>query len=135
MNFIAYLKTLNPEDWNVKATDKWTVKDVVAHIIGWIELDIASLERTDEADTLPWRQKGFDVNDYNAKSVKKYTDNTPNELIVTFVKLDEKRTNLIQEVGIENIKKDKELYYYLFEDGNNKHTEHHWKQIREALDK
>ena len=55
-DFISYLKTLKPEDWNKKVTDKWKVKDVVAHLIGWERDDtkiIRSIWETKESPGLP----------------------------------------------------------------------------------
>lgn len=132
---IQYIETLPNEDWNVLITSRWNLRDVVAHMVGWTELDVASLERIWETGTLPWREKGFDVDKYNAQSVTKYLKTTPEKLIKTWNKLLDKRDEQIKSVGKENIKRDKELFYYLFEEGNAKHTLHHYQQIREALGK
>ena len=42
LDFVSYLKILKPEDWHKKVNDKWTVKDVVAHMIGWEKGDVKS---------------------------------------------------------------------------------------------
>ncbi len=130
---ITYLNKLPSDSWGLLATSKWKVKDVAAHMIGWTELDVISLERIDETEILPWREKGFDVNKYNDQSVQKYTTTKPDELIDIWIKLLDKREDLVENVGKEKIKKDRELYYYLFENGNSKHTFHHYQQIQKAL--
>lgn len=104
-------------------------------MVGWTELDVQSLERIDEAGVLPWRQKGFDVNKYNSESVEKYSGTAPKELLKIWANFLDKREELIESVGKESVKKDRELFYYLFENGNSKHTLHHYKQIKEDLSK
>ena len=42
-DFITYLRALRPEGWQLKVTDKWTVKDVVAHMVGWERQDPKTL--------------------------------------------------------------------------------------------
>ena len=102
-------------------------------MIGWIELDVQSLERIGKVEVLPWRQKGFDVNKYNDESVEKYSKTAPKELLKIWANFLDKREELIESVGKESVKKDKELFFYLFEDGNSKHTLHHYQQIQKAL--
>ena len=102
-------------------------------MIGWTDLDVASLERIDETQILPWRQKDFDVDKYNDQSVEKYSKTESKELLNIWENLLDQRENLIDIVGREKIGKDKELYYYLFENGNSNHTLHHYQQIQKAL--
>ena len=130
---ILYLKTLPYDSWGLSVTLKWTLKDVVAHMIGWTELDVESLERIHETEILPWRKKGFDVNKYNAQSVERYSKIKPDELLDIWIKLLDRRGEQIKSIGKDNIKKDKELFYYLFEEGNSKHTLHHYQQMKKAL--
>ena len=35
MDHLTYLKSLKLEDWSIIVTSKWTVKDVLAHLVGW----------------------------------------------------------------------------------------------------
>ena len=130
---IIYLKTLSSDSWESPVTPKWNLRNVVAHMIGWTELDVASLERIDETQILPWRQKDFDVDKYNDQSVEKYSKTESKELLNIWENLLDQRENLIDIVGREKIGKDKELYYYLFENGNSNHTLHHYQQIQKAL--
>ena len=40
----AFLKTLTPQEWNAASLcDKWTVKDVVAHVVSYEELNFFGL--------------------------------------------------------------------------------------------
>lgn len=130
---IPYLKTLPNDSWDLPITSKWNLKDVIAHMIGWTELDVVSLERIWETGVLPWREKGFDVDKYNAQSVEKYLKTKPDELLNIWSHLLDKRDECVENVGKENIKKDKELFYYLFENGNSNHTSHHYQQIKKAI--
>lgn len=132
---ISYLKTLTDSSWRMPVTTKWNLKDVVAHMVGWTELDVTSLEKIHETEILPWREKGFDVNKYNDQSVEKYSKTKPNSLLDIWNRLLDRREELVENLGKEAIKEDKELFYYLFENGNSNHTLHHYQQIEKAFSK
>lgn len=53
-DFIAFLKTLKPENWGKMATSKWTVKDVVAHMVGWERGDVEAIKTSWETKEQPW---------------------------------------------------------------------------------
>jgi uncharacterized protein (TIGR03083 family) len=45
-DLVAYLKTLSTDDWNAASLcDRWTVKDVVAHVVSYEELNIVGLAK------------------------------------------------------------------------------------------
>ena len=105
---IIYLKKIPSNSWDFLATPRWSIKDLVAHMIGWTEIDVDSIDRIDEAHTLPWRQKDFKVDDYNAESVNKYSKSLPNELLNIWIELLDRRDKKMKTVGKEKIRKDKE---------------------------
>lgn len=79
--FIAYLRRLRPEEWDVKVTDKWTVKDVVAHMVGWEKDDPAAIRNAWETKQLPWFYATDAYDEFNKRSVEFYRDYAPHELL------------------------------------------------------
>ncbi|MCX6785073.1 MAG: hypothetical protein NTV81_04060 [Candidatus Komeilibacteria bacterium] len=54
MDTINFFKNLKPSDWDVLATKKWRVKDVLAHLVGWEREVAKALVRVFEAEEKPW---------------------------------------------------------------------------------
>ena len=77
---ITFLETLEDGDWEVSVSAAWTVKDVVAHLVGWTEVDVGSLENIDSLETFFSRRKDFDIDEYNAQVVEKYSPIPPQEI-------------------------------------------------------
>lgn len=130
-----YLEKITLDNWYTKVNKEWTVHDVLAHLIGWVEIDIASLQRIWETKKLPWREKDFDVNHYNKKVVEKYSSTSPEQLLQRWRDVLKEREKQIELVGRKKIESDKDLFYWLFEDGNSGHTYKHYKQIRICIGK
>jgi hypothetical protein len=141
VNFILYLKTLKPEDWNKKATNKWTVKDVVSHMIGWEKGEVQVIKETWETKKWPWWFASVEAyDDYNAKYVEFYKNYSPPLLIAEWEKWQKKVQEQIDRIGENNLKNHIELFYWLFEgvddsrsDGTDGHYKHHYNQIKKAV--
>ena len=140
MDFISYLKTLKPEDWNKMATPKWTVKDVVAHMVGWERGDVEEIIRIWETKQPPWWKDNPNYDEFNAKWVEFYKNYTPEQLIAEWEMWQKKVSEEIKKIGYENIKSRPDLFDWLIEDGDNytlyeegSHYKHHLKQIKKAL--
>lgn len=140
-NFITYLKTLKPADWQRMATSKWTVKDVVAHMVGWERGDVEAVTKSWETKTEPWWITNPGDDAYNEKWVEFYKNYTPEQLIAEWEMWQEKVRQVIEQIGKDNLKAKPEVYGWLFEgiedqrmDGRDSHYKHHYKQIREAIE-
>ena len=139
--FTTYLKTLKPEDWNVKVTSKWTVKDVVAHMIGWEKGDVTVIKDIWKTKEKPWWKSTKDYDDFNDKSVKYYKDDTPGQLVAEWESWQKKVREEVDNIGLENLMARPDLFDWLFEgtaelDGSNdSHYKHHYKQIKDAIEK
>ena len=145
-DFISYLKTLKPEDWEKKATEKWTVKDVVAHMVAWERRDaeiIPIFWETKKRE--PWMSTIEEWDEFNAKWVEFYKNYTPEELIVEWELWQKKVTEEINKIGYSNIKSQPDLFDWLLEGGEGSsnvftmneggsHYEHHYKQIKKAVE-
>lgn len=81
LDFISYLKTLKPEDWSKKATDKWTVKDVVAHMVGWEKAVTKIVKSVWETKQEPWFMETDNYDEFNAKMIEYYKNYSPNQLL------------------------------------------------------
>lgn len=133
LTFIEYLKILEPSDWSRKINDKWTVKDVVAHLIGWDKGDPEIIRTTWETKKAPWFTKTKDFKEFNAKNVEFYKDYKSAELIKEWKKWKKKVREEIDKIGEEKLRKHPELFGWLFEKGGNKHEKFHYNQIKEVV--
>ena len=67
MDVIPNLKNLSESDWYLKATDKWLVKDIVSHLIGW-EREVSNCFLDSwENGVEPWFMKIDDYSEINQK--------------------------------------------------------------------
>ncbi|MDP3880607.1 MAG: maleylpyruvate isomerase N-terminal domain-containing protein [bacterium] len=132
MDFIAYLKALKPKDWEVMVTDKWTVKDLVAHLIGWEKECSETFDKVITTGKQPWFMETDNYDEFNARSVEFYNSYSPEELIIEWQSWQSKLEGKIQTFGADKIRKSKNLNY-LFDEGVNNHNSHHLKQIQAAL--
>jgi hypothetical protein len=140
-DFIAYLKTLKPEDWDKKATSKWTVKDVIAHMVGWERGDVETIKNSWETKTVPWWKIKNDDDAFNAEWVAYYKDYTSQQLIAEWEKWQNAVTEQIEKIGYENLQTRPDLFDWLFEgiddtrsDGKESHYMHHYLQIKKVVE-
>ena len=143
INFIAYLKSLSPEDWNKMATSQWTVKDVVAHMVGWEKRDaeiIPLFWKTKKRE--PWMSTRVEWDEFNRKEVERYKSHTPQQLLEEWQMWQRKVKEEIAIIGFDNIKAHPELFNWIIEDPGHytlkeggSHYEHHYEQIKKAIEK
>jgi hypothetical protein len=137
-NFIKFLKTLKPEDWKVKINSQWTVKDIVAHMVGWEKGDVKIIPECWKNNTKPWFLETEEFDDFNRESIKYYNSYTPKKLIAEWEKWQKKVKAEIDRIGKKDLQSRRE-FRWLFEDEDKKprkhlsHYEHHYKQIKFAL--
>lgn len=140
IKFIEYLKTLQPEEWDQQATSMWTVKDVVAHMIGWEQCDVEVIKKCWETKTPPWWKSKNEDDTFNARWVEHYKGYTPSELITEWEKWQKEVLQVMHDIGVENLKGRPDLFDWLFEgvddnrsNGKDSHYKHHYHQIQKAL--
>ncbi len=134
LDFIPYLKTLKPEDWDKMATAKWTVKDVVAHMVGWEKGDAEAIRRAYETKQPPWWVGVKDYDEFNQKSVDFYKNCTSEQLIAEWERWQREVEKEIARIGEDNLKKFPELFSWLSETGDYSHYGHHYRQIKKAAE-
>jgi hypothetical protein len=132
-DFIDYLKQLKAEDWNKMATEKWTVKDVVAHMVGWEKDDPETIKKIWKTRQAPWFMKTDDYDNFNQKAVEFYKNYTPSQLIEEFEKWQNVTQKQIDLIGEEKLRAYPELFGWLFDETDNSHCNHHLRQIKNVL--
>ena len=137
MDFAAFLKTVQPEDWEKMATEKWTVKHVVAHLVGWAAGDPKAIRDAWETKTPPWWMRHNEDDAFNERNVSLFHDWSPDELIAKWEKCQQAIRDEIEIIGEQNIQKHPELFRWLLDaekvGGDNQHVLHHRKQIEKAI--
>ena len=143
IDFISYLKTLEPEDWGKMATPKWTVKDVIAHMVGWEKRDaeiITIFWKTKKRE--PWMSTREEWDEFNRKEVERYKNYTPQQLIDEWQMWQKKVSEEIRNIGYQNIKSHPDLFDWILEDEGHytlneggSHYEHHYAQIKKAIER
>lgn len=141
LDFVSYLKTLKPEDWNKMATPKWRVKDVVAHMVGWEKRDAEVIKIFWETKKRkPWMSTREEWDEFNRKEVERYKNYTPQELIEEWEMWQKKVSEEIDKIGYENIKAHPDLFDWVLEDEDHytlneggSHYEHHYEQVKKAV--
>lgn len=135
MDFISYLKTLKPEDWQKPVTDKWTVRDVVAHMVGWEKGDPDAISKAWETKQPPWWMTTDDYDKFNQQNVEYYKDFTSEQLISEWQKWQAHIDKEVAKIGEAKLRARPDLFSWVFDEGEDSHYNHHFKQIREALGK
>ncbi len=147
IRFIDFLRTLQPEDWAVKVNANWTVKDLVAHMIGWDRSDVDAIKDTWKTKTPPtWMDKSLwgkkQDDEFNAKWVKYYENYSPEELLTEWEYWQSEVQKLVEEYGETEMKSFPGLFDWLFEgiaedrqDSTPGHYKHHYLQLRKVLGK
>lgn len=135
MDYIAYLKTLKPEDWSKPVTDKWTVKDVVAHLVGW-EREVAQTFLVDRtANRISWYVDAGDYDEFNKKIKREFLNWMPDNLLEEWGKWEEDLNNKILSVGEDISKVRQENLSWVIDGKIHDHTEWHINQIKKSLTK
>lgn len=134
IDFIAYLKTLQPEDWDKKVNKNWTVKDVVAHMVGWEKGDVDVIRTAWETKQAPWFMNTDDYDEFNRKAVEYYKDYSSNELIEEWEKWQQRVQDEIDSIGEDNLRSRMDLFGWLFKTGDGSHYDEHYKQIKTTVE-
>lgn len=135
MDFIEYIKTLKPEDWEKQVTDKWTVRDVVAHMVGWEKGDPDAIAKAWETKQSPWWMTTDDYDQFNQENVEYYQDYTPDELIAEWEKWARHIDDEVNKIGEDKLRARPDLFGWVFDEGEDSHYNHHYRQIKKALER
>lgn len=133
--FILLLKSLKPEDWEIKVNENWTVKDVVAHMVGWEKEDARIIEDVWKSKKRPWFYETENYDEFNQKYINYYRDFTPEELIAEWEKYQREVDLEIKKIGEENLRARPDLFGWLFDESEGSHHNYHYQQIKNIVTK
>lgn len=133
-DFIKYLKTLKPSKWQIKVNSEWTIKDAVAHMVGWEKIDPEIIRETWRTKKRPWFYETDDFDEFNRINVEFYKSYTPNQLIKEWEKWQDLAQKEIDKIGEKKLRLNYKLFDWLFgQDNYNSHYLDHLRQIKNTL--
>ena len=131
--FIDFLASLTEPQWQTKVNADWTVKDVIAHLMGWAYEVAGVLPIVWETGKEPWFCKTSDYDTFNDRNVEKYSDSRPAEVLAEYSKAEEIVQVEIDKIGELRLRAQPAKYGWLFDEGPNGHWMNHLRQIKKAL--
>jgi hypothetical protein len=134
-DFIVLLKTLRPEDWGKIVNNGRTIKDVVAHMIGWEKEDTKIIRINWATKETPWFYKTDDYDVFNNKNIEYYKDYTPEQLIEEFEKYQNEVQKIVDDIGEDNLRKYPKLFGWLFRVDDGCHYAEHLKEIKDIINR
>jgi len=137
MDFIDYCKTFKPEEWKMMVTDKWDVRAVVAHMVGWERQGVLDLKNyIENGGDDPWADASNEVMDkFNQKWQEYYKDYTGEQLIEEWKKYQKEVEKLMNQVGEDELRAHNGMRWVLenIDNDSDSHYGHHYLQIQKAL--
>ena len=127
------IKKLQPEDWNKKIDDNWTVKDVVSHLVGWEREAAIQLPFVWETKRKPWFVENKNYDEFNQKSVEQFSKLTTEELLQEWEMWSQKLEKEIDEITEGQLREYGDLFDWVFDYGDNSHYEYHMREIEEIV--
>lgn len=109
------------------------VRDVVAHLIGWEKGDPEAIRKAWETKEPPWWLKTRNYDEFNEKNVEYYRKYTPVQLIDGLEKYQKQVQEEIDRIGEDNLRAYPDFFGYLFDETDDSHYAHHYRQIVERL--
>lgn len=133
-NLLNYLETLDNNQWNLKVTNEWTVKDVVSHLIGWNIEASKELPKVWELNTTPWFLNTDSYDDFNRKYVELHKQDPPERVLHEFIESEQKFNQSIQKIGENKLRGKIDKYYWVFDEGEDSHYMEHLRQIKAVVE-
>lgn len=136
IDFINFLENLKEEDWKVKVTNEWDVKDMIIHLIGWEREATKELPKAWKTHTNPWFMRNTDnFKEFNAKNVKEFKTYTPKQLLAEWKKWQQALNDEIGKIGEDKLRIEYDFFEWVFDESEGNHYLEHFNQIKEALKK
>ncbi|MDO8340608.1 MAG: DinB family protein [Candidatus Woesebacteria bacterium] len=135
-NFLKYLKNLTNKEWGTKVTDGWTIKEEIAHLIGWEKEAAKELPIAWKKHRRPWfMENNDDFARFNAKNTTEYKEFTPRQLIIEWKKWQKVFEDEISKIGEDKLRADYDFFEWVFDESGQGHYLEHFNQIKKALNK
>ncbi|HEX6035728.1 MAG TPA: DinB family protein [Anaerolineales bacterium] len=106
-NILAEASKLSKRQWDQVFLGSWSIKDLVAHLIGWDDTNLEAIQNV-LAGKLPafYEYRDPDWRTYNAMLVKKHKVNSSKEILTKAKDSQEKLIQFLQTVPPEQFNKD-----------------------------
>jgi uncharacterized protein (TIGR03083 family) len=138
---LELLAGLTDAQWSTKANMDWTVKDVVAHLVGWEKEAAAVLPEQWEAKSPAWFLETSDYAAFNKNSVENYRHFSGARLLEEWRRWRGELSLQVERIGAENLRSRPDLFDWVFsadrlaadERGEVGHYVEHLRQIKRAL--
>ncbi|MDE1870883.1 MAG: maleylpyruvate isomerase N-terminal domain-containing protein [Candidatus Micrarchaeota archaeon] len=131
--FFKLLERLDKGDWKLKVNENWTIKDVVAHLVGWEREDARTLYKLYKTRKRAWWSHTNNFDDFNKKSVKRYKTYSNSALIKEWKHQYKIVKREMKRIGITDLKADSKRFGWLFDGTDANHIFGHYKQIQKVL--
>lgn len=130
--FMNFLASLTESQWQARVNDDWTIKDVIAHLIGWAYEVAGVLPTVWATGEEPWFCRTSDYDEFNDGNVCRYKDLSPEETLTEYMRSEEVVKAEVAKIG-ESTLRESGGYGWLFDEGPNAHWINHFRQIKTAL--
>ncbi|MBU0907800.1 MAG: ClbS/DfsB family four-helix bundle protein [Nanoarchaeota archaeon] len=131
----ALLESLSDSEWKIKVNEKWTVKDVIAHLVGWEKESVKCLREEWKTKKKPWFFETDNYDEFNNGLVREYKKFSPKELINEWKKQINRLEEETQSIGEEKLRENMDLFGWVFGEGEDNHYLIHLNQIKRVLKK
>jgi len=131
--FYDLLEELDDNQWDRKLNSKWTIKDCVAHLVGWEREAVKRLREEWETGEKPWFLIDEDFDEFNKKSVEEFKGYNSKDLIKEWKYWQKKLDEEIKKIGERNLKAEPEMFGWVFDETGDSHYLYHLKQIKKVL--
>ena len=132
--FMAFLASLTESQWQKKVNEDWTVKDVIAHLVGWTYEVADALPVVWETGEEPWFCKTSDYDEFNDRNVEKYKGLSPVGILQEYAKAEDIVRVEADKIGESKLRKRPDVCGWLFDEGPNAHWLNHFRKIKNALE-
>lgn len=130
---IDFCQKLTLADWERMATKTQTIKDIVAHLVGWQRECVFELEKTWNSGVQPWFMLTDDYDEFNAKIRGEFHSSKPSELLEKFRYWDSALNKTIDQIG-EGKLRNKPGLEWVLDEGEDGHFLNHFLQIKKAVE-
>lgn len=115
------------------ATSTKTVKDVLAHLVGWQREVVVEFEKSLRGEE-PWFISITNYDDFNGRIDKEFKTVSTKVLLKEFRKWDQILEQRISELGEDVLRRRKEAEW-VFDEGDDGHFLEHLNQMKQAIKK
>lgn len=132
IDVVSFFNGLKESDWDVFATKKWRVKDLLSHLVGWEREVDRELVKVFETGNEPWFMSVENYDDFNERVYQEFKQYSPKLLISELEMWRDALGKEIRRIGEDKIRQRPRMSW-VFDEGGEPHFEHHMRQVDEAL--